>query len=369
MHSFSHVLSHWRSVFRCCLPLLIGLSTAAPAAARDMNISQFVFRDINRNGQYDRGEPPFAGVGVRLEQDGRTPILRRSNLAGFANFPMSDDDASQDITSAGPVTFAVELPEGMVLTTGNPAQSARILPLPVAPGGFVMEPVNPFMGIAPDLVIATHAEGVAAMTCTSGEARVTAEARGRELVCTVAPGAWTVTWDMADGSTVTRVAEVAEWPLHLPATPASGGNLPPLKLTFDDLITSQNIVELPSFDGFRFHNFVVAHHKFYNGWGYVNATVSGEFAAYNSSGHPARITSDRPFGLARVFLAAAWPDGAAYPVEITALRDGAVVATELVTISHLSPVLFEPRWADIDTLVIRHSAYWQVVMDDMELTR
>ena len=351
------------------LSLIAGLAQGPAALAGEMNISQFVFRDVNRNGIYDRGEPPFAGITIRLEQEGRDPIRRQSNLAGFTNFPMSAEDAEKDITAPGPVTFAAELPEGLILTTGNPMHSARIVALPAAPGGLVMEPVNPFMGVASALTITSRSEGIGAMTCNMGQITVAALSRNGAFTCPVTPGEWTVVWDMADGTAPSRRVTVGDWPVHLPATAGETTGAKATRLSFDDLITSQNILELPSFDGFLFHNFVVAHHKFYGGWGYVNGTVSGEFSAYNSSGHAARVASDRPFGLDRVFVTAAWPQGAAYPVEFTALRDGAVVATETVAVSNLAPVLFEPRWSGIDQLVIRHAAYWQVVLDDMELSR
>ena len=51
-----------------------------------INISRFVFRDLDRNGRYDLGERPYAGLEVELNGTGRTPVRRSSNIAGFANF-------------------------------------------------------------------------------------------------------------------------------------------------------------------------------------------------------------------------------------------------------------------------------------------
>jgi hypothetical protein len=45
----------------------------------------------------------------------------------------------------------------------------------------------------------------------------------------------------------------------------------------------------------HWNNVVMAHQKFYSSEGYRNNLMSGEFVAYNGSGHPASISSDRPF--------------------------------------------------------------------------
>lgn len=355
--------------------LILALATAAfaggaasPLAAGEMNISQFVFRDTNRNGIYDRGEPPYAGLPIRLEQGYRDPILRESNLAGFANFPMSADDPAQDITQAGEVSFSIVLPRGLELTTGNPVQVATITPQPEAPGGFAMDPPNPFMGVAPTLSISTNAEGLSSMTCTKDGEEIVAEDAGINRICFVTAGTWHLRWEMADGTTAERAVTVDHWALQVPAasvSPSANGQT----ISFDDFLTSENIIELPSFDGYLFHNFVVAHRLFYEGDGYVNSTVSGEFAAYNSSGHPATIRSETPFGLHSVSVGVAWPAGMEAPVRFTALRGGEVVGRQTMYLSYLGPTRFVPDWQGIDEIRIEHDTHWQFVIDDLVLTR
>ena len=62
-----------------------------------------------------------------------------------------------------------------------------------------------------------------------------------------------------------------------------------LTLDFEDIIGAIDVHELPAHPaGLVFHNFIVAHRLYYRGYGYVNATTSGEFSIYTSSGHPAR---------------------------------------------------------------------------------
>ncbi len=334
-----------------------------------MNISQFVFRDLNRNGVFDLGESPFSGAPIRLEQEGREPIVRKSNLSGFANFPMSDDEEDADITAEGPVSFAIELPDGYELTTGNTAQTARVRAMPDAPGGFLMEPPNPFMGLAPALTIESAARGVAAMVC-GGDGRLEeADARGQDLVCPVEPGNWRVIWTMEDGSTLERMVTVWDWPVRVPVAAVAGARSAAIVEDFDGIVGSENIQEMPASNGFVWHNMIAAHRKFYGGWGYVNGTASGEFAGYNSSGHPATLTSDQPFAFLGALISVAWPKARQHPVRIAAMRDGEVVAEDAFLASNLRPVWFDAGWTDIDTLMISHDAYWQVVVDDVTLSR
>src|SRR5688572_9811600 len=57
-----------------------------------LNISVFTFRDLNRNGRYDLGDLPMAGLLVDATSEGLPEVTRRSNGSGFANFEMSATD-------------------------------------------------------------------------------------------------------------------------------------------------------------------------------------------------------------------------------------------------------------------------------------
>jgi hypothetical protein len=50
------------------------------------NVSVVVYRDQNRSGTYDVGDPPLAGIAVRLWRPNGTSVVQRSNGNGFANF-------------------------------------------------------------------------------------------------------------------------------------------------------------------------------------------------------------------------------------------------------------------------------------------
>ena len=86
------------------------LAMGAPAIAQDdgeagpdkselakstLHFSRFVFRDVNRNGTYDMGDRPFAGLSVRLVRPDGSEVIAQSNLAGFANYNMSAGNADE----------------------------------------------------------------------------------------------------------------------------------------------------------------------------------------------------------------------------------------------------------------------------------
>lgn len=354
------------------LGLILGLALiATPAIARDLNISLFVFRDLNRNGIYDRGEVPVSGTKVILEQTARDPITGNANLAGFANFQMSDDE-DLDITEPGPVRFTVVPPKGYAVTTGNPVQEGEIRTLRKAPAGLILEPANAFVGLAPVLTIEAAAEGVAAMVCRFEDGvTVTGVEAGGSVACEVgAPGLWSVGWTLlGTGEMVERTVRVGDWPVRVPVARGADPGPPGKTETFEGHIASENITEMGASDGFVWHNLIATHNKFYGGWGYINGTASGEFVGYNSSGHPITLTSATPFDFHGALVAVAWNGALDAPVRFAAYRDGERVGEESFHASNIRPVWFDANWTGIDRLEISHNSYWQFVLDDITLSR
>lgn len=356
------------------LAALAALSaTVGAAQATEMNISQYVFRDINRNGVYEIGEGPLAGVPILLYQGEQDNIVEQSNLAGFTNFPMSDDpEDDPDISGPGPLEFRVVLPEGMEMTTGNPRQQTVARLLPDAPGGIIIDPPLPFMGLAPKLTITAGAEGVDGLTCESGGVSVAAEPVDDGFRCGVTQGVWTVRWALADGTEAQREVRVGNWPVRVPRPSGAvvQAEEDDLIVGFDNILYSENIEEVASgHGGVRWHNMVAVHRKFYGGWGYVNGTVSGQFAAYNSSGHPGRLYSEEPFDFIGAFVSVAWPTAMDAPLRIEAIRDGEVVASDEFHASNMMPVWFDAGWGAVDEVRISHETYWQVIIDDVRIGR
>ncbi len=340
--------------------------------AREMNLSQFVFLDTNRNGIFELGEQAFAGAAILANDQDATEVIKNSNLSGFANFAMSDDQSDADITHGGTWTFSTIIPGGYELTTENPSQTTKITAMDQAPGGFVADPPLPFVGIAPILTIETNSENADQFTCTNGSATITADlyTDSKHFSCTVTQGLWHVSWHKDGQLIAERQVQVTNWPVRipLPTYQQSSTDIAPMVLDFDDLLNSENIRELASgYGGVHWHNAVATHHKYYQGWGYVNGTTSGEIAIYNSSGHPARLYHNAGFDFVGAFISVAWPAGMNAPVRIQALKQGKVIAEDAFYASNLRPVWFDAGFADIDELRFSHDQYWQIVIDDIAL--
>jgi hypothetical protein len=112
---------------------------------------------------------------------------------------------------------------------------------------------------------------------------------------------------------------------------------------------------------------VVTHQKFYDGEGYVNTTVSGEFVAYNSSGHPVSISGKRPFDFIGGFFGSAWLRAEGQTLRIKGWRGAELVHDETIELSALGPVYFAADFNNITRLDFSTDRYWQFVCDDLEL--
>ena len=106
-----------------------------------MNISSFVFRDMNDSGTYDLGDRVFVNVAVELLTPSGGAKTVRTNIGGYANFNTSLAQVDADITEAGAHTFRVVPPPGWTVTTGNGEQtipmSMQNRPCPFGRGGLV----------------------------------------------------------------------------------------------------------------------------------------------------------------------------------------------------------------------------------------
>lgn len=339
-----------------------------PAAAGEMVLSQFLFRDLNRNGVYELGETPVAGVPVALRRGEGAPAIVLSNLAGFANFVMSPQVGQ--IPGPGEIEVEVLPPEGLRLTGAGGPHRTTIRALDGAPAGLVAAETPPFVGLAPALSLSIGALDGDEVACIDEDGlEWQAEPAPDGRLCPVSPGLWTVRWSSAQGVLERRV-EVAQWPLRLPrpvpGLPPAGAAETREVIGFDDLITSVNIVEVPAgVGGLSWQNAVAAHRMYYQGAGYINGTVSGEYAIYNSSGHVARMFSDTPFDFVSAKITLAWPGGAGAPVMLEAFRDGRLVARDAFHGSDISPVAVMADWTGITELRLWHGQYWQVVVDDI----
>ena len=124
-------------------------NTAPETARKKLNISWFVFRDINRDGIYNANDRPYAGLAVNLLRDGDQISRSRSNVNGFANFRMSRSAKHGSIVEEGVYELVADLPPGWVITSGSESTSLSFRFLDLSPAGIVADSIPAGLGVAP----------------------------------------------------------------------------------------------------------------------------------------------------------------------------------------------------------------------------
>lgn len=354
-----------------------------------LNISAFAFRDTNRNGIYDMADHPMAGIAFEVTGDGRT-ISRRTNKSGFGNVAMSAQDSDKDIVNPGEYTFVAMIPNGWLLTTANMTQTSVFEAMPGAPADLVSStPFEP-VGLAQEFTItgrvsrsaeAALARLPAAQAPDHIRVRAISPEGDRQEVAVdqaglfsfaVTPGNWTILGEDRVGNVLgERPVTITVTPILLaalvPEEDQSEATQQSVLVNFDDLVTG-GIKEIPfGYHGLNWHNWVATHHKFYDGEGYVNTTMSGEFVAYNSSGHPVKISREQPFDFLGGYFGAAWLRQAeGETLRVKGWRDDVLAYDENIKLSALGPVYFSANFQSITSLEFATQRYWQFVVDDLE---
>jgi hypothetical protein len=333
-----------------------------------LNISVFTFRDLNRNGRYDLGDLPMAGLLVDATSEGLPEVTRRSNGSGFANFEMSATDLRSDIPLAGPYTFSVAVPDGWSVTTGNAVQDTRFVLLPGAPADMFADPPPLPVGLAPDLTISGRVEkGTRSLQATSpdGVTKHIAISDGQFLL-EAAKGTWTLAFDGPSGASA-RLVNVTSEPVVLAETGRAGSPAGPNHtVDFEGLVPAE-ITKVPSgYHGLDWQNFVAAYWKFYNTEGYRNALMSGTFVAYNGSGQPAIVSSEAPFDFVGGFIGLGSLTAEGETLNIRAWRGDELVHQEQLILSALGPVYYQADFNGITRLQFQTAHYWQTIFDDLE---
>jgi hypothetical protein len=344
-------------------------STFSDYTNDSLNISVFVFRDLNRNGSYDVGDRPMSGISVDATGNRRT-ITRYSNMSGFTNFEMSATDASKDITFAGEYEFQVDVPRGWSITTENGTQRVYFSLLPSAPADIVADPPPSPVGLVPDLTVAGTASPnlrIEAVSPSGKRRRISADDTGHYGLA-ASPGTWHIKFFGPGASETVRAVEVATAPVVLSYRSDAGGpstDVPTATVTFDDL-DSAGVSKIPSgYRGLQWDNFVMAHMKFYGSNGYRNNIMSGEFVAYNGSGHPASIFSEQPFDFIGGYLGASNSQAEGETLHVTAWRGDVVVHEEDLKLSALGPIFYAADLHGVTRLDFATAHYWQVTFDDL----
>jgi hypothetical protein len=274
------------------------------------------------------------------------------------------------------------LPAGWVSTTpSSVSQEVTFLAKSDAGSGLVPKQPCAHIGVAPQLIIAGTVRAIS-------QSLKSIEVIARNSLGTALPvelseqgfyqfeaqsGIWEITFtDKATGAVITRKVEVRDAGVILSSV-AQGlsyadSTLGPATLVdFDALMTSDAILEIPNgYGGLDWSYWVASNNRFYDGNGYINGTVSGDFIAYNSSGVPATISRAEPFDFLGSYVAAAWPRGETDGnVTVQGWRDGKVVYEDTFRLWNAGGVYFQADYQQVDKVTFSHSVYERVVLDNI----
>jgi hypothetical protein len=128
-------------------------------------------------------------------------------------------------------------------------------------------------------------------------------------------------------------------------------------------VTEKDIKEIPNgVGGLGWWNFVALKVA----PAYTNNAVSGHYVAYNSSGHPSRISARQPFDFVGGYFGVAWQQAEGETLVIKGWRGDVLAYEDHVPLSSLGPVWFDADYRSIDRIEFETTHYWQFVCDDLE---
>jgi hypothetical protein len=344
-----------------------------------LNISSFIFLDVNRNGQYDEPDRPLENVAVLMRDSQDKKVLKWSNFNGFANFTMSKKHEEGVIKQAGRYSFDVQVPPGWSATTDNLVQTLTFREISGSVADIVGDPPFRPVGIVQNLTIhggiaaprpGKTANGetveITAIDPTGGKQSVPLDKRGRFSVPATA-GNWTI--EIRAGSpahTFKRVVEVGNVPVQLSFLRPSEKHPEKLrgeKLLDFEQVTPRRLREMPNgIGGLNWWNMVALR----VGRAYANNSVSGNYVAYNSSGHPAQITRKQAFDFAGAHFGVAWKRANGETLHLKGWRGDKLVYEDEINLSNLGPIWFDADYRNITRLDLATKHHWQFVTDDMK---
>ena len=338
-----------------------------------LNYSSFVFFDVDRDGRYSDGDRPMSGIVARLAGAGAHILTTRTNGNGFANFIMSVTNRRAHIRSPGRYTFSVSVPPDWICTSGNAVQSRDFRLIQGSPAGIGADEMVKPVGIAP-LRMLTGRGGTAAATISV--------LRGGQRLCgeTIAPesgfrvkvpdGADAVA---IDGLGFVRTLALTSYPTHLGVLAAereaieAGAALETIDF---EGVTPRSLRKVPSgHAGLNWFNLNAISRDFDGNEGYVNGNTSGDHTCYTSSGHPAELWSEQPFGFHSVMISVAWLAAEGETARIESWRGDTLLAVDEIAVSALTPVHYAPMLKDVTRIRFTSKHFWQLVIDDLVLAR
>ena len=358
-------------------------SYAASEPAKSWRFTCYAFRDVNRNGIFDIGDRPFAGLGIEMTRPDGSNISSRSNINGFTPFIVSlNDNEKAAVYNSGIYRIRSKAPNGFTFTSSLDKQSFKFVGQSNARGRLVPTELCLPVGVAPILSIGGRL--IPDTDTDLSKLQITAilndkkefpinHDEGGYYSFIGQEGNWRLEVRTLQQEVVyQREFKVADLPVRLSNIDLS---IKPNKklagkvstLSFDDLLLSDTLFEIPSGYGeLSWLNWIATHSQFYKGSGYVNLTTSSEYMAYNSSGMPGQVSSKEPFDFVGTNVGVAWPRGEEEDVIFRAWNDNKLIYEDHISPSDKTPVSFIASYNRITRLEIRSGNYERIVIDDFQ---
>ncbi|MFT4518073.1 MAG: hypothetical protein ACI9JM_000450 [Halioglobus sp.] len=350
--------------------------------AGKLNISVYTFRDVNRNGIYDVGDLPMAGIVVDMTKPDGELHRAKSNVNGYANFKMSLSDDQQPVTQPRETyQFQVVAPPDWEVSSANAVQSVHFLPLAGSVAGLIAQEAPQWVGLMTNLSITGGLVTAKPQPFPPDLQVWLHDPQGESQELTVRDGQWetpaypgnwrllvssqTLNWAV-ERTIVVAHSPVVSLPLVIGEEPREALRQAQVE-NFDWLLRS-TIDKIPNGHGGLDWDYLLAvDNQQYGGPGYVNGLVSGHAVAYNSSGHPVTISAPAGsvFDFVGGYFSIAWPAAQGELLDVVAWRHGVEVARHAVELSYLGPVWIDAQLRGIEKLSLSTRHYWQFVADDL----
>ena len=343
--------------------------------------SCYTYKDMNRNGIFDMGDKPYSGLRLEVTRPDGSVTWRDSNVDGFANLNAAFGIANEHVPYAGLYKVRAIYPDGWQSLSDMDRQELEFVRRDNAGGRLVPKATCRPIGVAPilrvsgkvDLMGAAPDDLVVTLVSRADQSSLPLTLdRGGNFTSIARQGEWRILVADKGGATLyQRDFRIEHGAVRLSTINLQTQGAPELDAAYDQLdfdgLVLDSLFEIPAgYGGLKWLNWIAVHNRFYEGGGYINNTVSSEFVAYNSSGVPGPIWSDKPFDFKGVYIGVAWPRGEEDEVVIIARRGDELVYEDRLMLTDNGPVWFDAAYEDITFLEISHGNYERIVLDNFQ---
>lgn len=337
-----------------------------------VNISIFVFNDCSGSGIFETCDRPMAGVVVALVENDTVISSVRTNANGWANFSASAHDGDAVIRSPGVRQLLVVCPPHWRITSGQAYQDIDLKELKGSIGGISLLEAPKSVGLSPvPSVSGTIDEKTSSVTVKmNGQSGLHFRGQGiggQDFFVPASIGSIILQWDGG-----TRELAVAGLPIHVGTIGGEIGIPKRFKsetINFES-VTRLDIGKIPNgYAGLAWNNFVAVRSTIYRGEGYVNCAVGGAYVAYNGSGLPCELSCDSKFDFIACNVGAAWLNSEGEELIVEAFREERLVQRDVVPLSALGPVSYEPNLSQVSRVRFSTAHHWQFVLGNLTISR